>query len=55
MAKMKQNFSDIFSGINKELLNSTKDKFNKLSIIEKKKVLDSINRLMDTFCDICGV
>ena len=55
MTKMKQNFSDIFSGINKELLNSTKDKFNKLSSIEKKKVLDSTNKLMETFCDICGV
>lgn len=55
MTKMKQNFSDIFSGINKELLNSTKDKFNKLSSIEKKKVLDNTNKLMETFCDICGV
>ena len=55
MAKMKENFSDIFSGVNKELLNSTKDKFNKLSSIEKKKVLDSTNKLMETFCDICGV
>lgn len=55
MAKMKENLSDIFSGVNKELLNSTKDKFNKLSSIEKKKVLDSTNKLMDTFCDICGV
>lgn len=55
MAKMKQNLSDIFSGVNKELLNSTKDKFNKLSSIEKKKVLDSTNKLMETFCDICGV
>ena len=54
MAKMKQNLSDIFSGVNKELLNSTKDKFNKLSSIEKKKVLDSTNKLMETFCDICG-
>lgn len=52
---MKQNLSDIFSGVNKELLNSTKDKFNKLSSIEKKKVLDSTNKLMETFCDICGV
>ena len=52
---MKQNLSDIFSGVNKELLNSTKDKFNKLSSIEKKKVLDSTNKLMDAFCDICGV
>lgn len=52
---MKENLSDIFSGVNKELLNSTKDKFNKLSSIEKKKVLDSTNKLMDTFCDICGV
>lgn len=52
---MKENFSDIFSGVNKELLNSTKDKFNKLSSIEKKKVLDSTNKLMETFCDICGV
>ena len=55
MAKMKENLSDIFSGVNKELLNSTKDKFNKLSSIEKKKVLDSTNKLMETFCDICGV
>lgn len=55
MAKMKQNLSDIFSGVNKELLNSTKEKFNKLSSIEKKKVLDSTNKLMETFCDICGV
>ena len=55
MTKMKQNLSDIFSGVNKELLNSTKDKFNKLSSIEKKKVLDSTNKLMETFCDICGV
>ena len=55
MAKMKENLSDIFSGVNKELWNSTKDKFNKLSSIEKKKVLDSTNKLMDTFCDICGV
>ena len=55
MAKMKQNLSDIFSGVNKELLNSTKDKFNKLSSIEKKKVLDSTNKLMETFCDICGI
>ena len=55
MAKMKGNLSDIFSGVNKELLNSTKDKFNKLSSIEKKKVLDSTNKLMETFCDICGV
>lgn len=55
MAKMKQNLSDIFSGVNKELLNTTKDKFNKLSSIEKKKVLDSTNKLMETFCDICGV
>lgn len=55
MAKMKENLSDIFSGVNKELLNSTKDKFNKLSSVEKKKVLDSINKLMETFCDICGV
>ena len=52
---MKENFSDIFSGVNKELLNSTKDKFNKLSSIEKKKVLDSTNKLMETCCDICGV
>ena len=55
MAKMKENLSDIFSGVNKELLNSTKDKFNKLSSIEKKKVLDSTNKLMEAFCDICGV
>ena len=52
---MKQNLSDIFSGVNKELLNSTKDKFNKLSSVEKKKVLDSTNKLMETFCDICGI
>ncbi len=52
---MKENLSDIFSGVNKELLNSTKDKFNKLSSVEKKKVLDSTNKLMETFCDICGV
>lgn len=52
---MKQNLSDIFSGVNKELLNSTKDKFNKLSSIEKKKVLDNTNKLMETFCNICGV
>lgn len=52
---MKQNLSDIFSGVNKELLNSTKDKFNKLSSVEKKKVLDHTNKLMETFCDICGV
>lgn len=52
---MKENLSDIFSGVNKELLNSTKDKFNKLSSIEKKKVLDSTNKLMETFCDICGI
>lgn len=55
MAKMKENISDIFSGVNKELLNSTKEKFNKLSSVEKKKVLDSTNKLMETFCDICGV
>lgn len=55
MAKMKENLSDIFSGVNKELLNSTKEKFNKLSSVEKKKVLDSTNKLMETFCDICGV
>ena len=55
MAKMKQNLSDIFSGVNKELLNSTKDKFNKLSSVEKKKVIDNTNKLMETFCDICGV
>ena len=55
MAKMKENLSDIFSGVNKELLNSTKDKFNKLSSVEKKKVLDSTNKLMEAFCDICGV
>ena len=55
MTKMKQNLSDIFSGVNKELLNSTKDKFNKLSSVEKKTVLDSTNKLMDAFCDICGV
>lgn len=52
---MKENLSDIFSGVNKELLNSTKDKFNKLSSVEKKTVLDSTNKLMDAFCDICGV
>lgn len=52
---MKENLSDIFSGVNKELLNSTKDKFNKLSSVEKKKVLDSTNKLMEAFCDICGV
>lgn len=52
---MKENLSDIFSGVNKELLNSTKDKFNKLSSIEKKKVLDNTNKLMETFCDICGI
>lgn len=51
---MKENLSDIFSEVNKELLNSTKDKFNKLSSVEKKKVLDSTNKLMETFCDICG-
>ncbi|WQJ54486.1 MAG: hypothetical protein [Vetruanivirus porcinprimi] len=55
MAKMKENLSDIFSEVNKELLNSTKDKFNKLSSVEKKKVLDSTNKLMDAFYDICGV
>lgn len=55
MAKMKENLSDIFSEVNKELLNSTKDKFNKLSSVKKKKVLDSTNKLMETFCDICGV
>ena len=52
---MKENFSDIFSGVNKELLNSTKDKFNKLSSVEKKKVIDNTNKLMEAFCDICGV
>ena len=52
---MKENLSDIFSGVNKELWNSTKDKYNKLSSVEKKKVLDSTNKLMDAFCDICGV
>lgn len=52
---MKENLSDIFSEVNKELLNSTKDKFNKLSSVEKKKVLDNTNKLMDAFCDICGV
>ena len=52
---MKGNLSDIFSGVNKELFNSTKDKFNKLSSVEKKKVLDSTNKLMDAFYDICGV
>lgn len=52
---MKENLSDIFSGVNKELFNSTKDKFNKLSSVEKKKVLDSTNKLMDAFYDICGV
>ena len=52
---MKENLSDIFSEVNKELLNSTKDKFNKLSSVEKKKVLDSTNKLMDAFYDICGV
>ena len=52
---MKENFSDIFSGVNKELFNSTKDKFNKLTSVEKKKVLDSTNKLMDAFYDICGV
>ena len=52
---MKENLSDIFSEVNKELLNSTKDKFNKLSSVEKKKVLDSTNKLMEAFCDICGV
>ena len=55
MAKMKENLSDIFSGVNKELLNSTKDKFNKLSSVEKKKVIDNTNKLMEAFCDICGV
>lgn len=52
---MKENLSDIFSEVNKELLNSTKDKFNKLSSVEKKTVLDSTNKLMETFCDICGI
>lgn len=52
---MKENFSDIFSEVNKELLNSTKDKFNKLTSVEKKKVLDNTNKLMNTFCDILGV
>ena len=52
---MKENLSDIFSGVNKELLNSTKDKFNKLSSVEKKKVIDNTNKLMEAFCDICGV
>ena len=55
MAKMKENLSDIFSGVNKELLNSTKDKFNKLSSVEKKNVIDNTNKLMDALCDICGV
>ena len=52
---MKENLSDIFSGVNKELLNSTKEKFNKLSSVEKKTVIDNTNKLMETFCDICGV
>lgn len=52
---MKENLSDIFSEVNKELLNSTKDKFNKLSSVEKKNVIDNTNKLMDAFCDICGV
>ena len=52
---MKENLSDIFSEVNKELLNSTKDKFNKLSSVEKKTVIDNTNKLMETFCDICGV
>ena len=52
---MKENLSDIFSGVNKELLNSTKDKFNKLSSVEKKKVIDNTNKLMEALCDICGV
>ena len=52
---MKENFSDIFSGVNKELLNSTKDKFNKLSSVEKKNVIDNTNKLMEALCDICGV
>ena len=52
---MKENLSDIFSGVNKELLNSTKDKFNKLSSVEKKNVIDNTNKLMEALCDICGV
>ena len=52
---MKGNLSDIFSGVNKELLNSTKDKFNKLSSVEKKTVIDNTNKLMEALCDICGV
>ena len=41
---MKENLSDIFSEVNKELLNSTKDKFNKLSSVEKKTVIDNKNK-----------
>ena len=52
---MKENLSDIFSEVNKELLNSTKDKFNKLSSVEKKTVIDNTNKLMEALCDICGV
>lgn len=52
---MKENITDIFSGVSEDLLNSTKEKFNKLSKVEKKNVLDDTNKLMDTFCDIFGV
>lgn len=51
----KENISELLSKADQKLLKSVKDEFCKLSNVDKKKVIDSTNSIMDSLCDVLGV
>lgn len=51
----KENISELLSKADQKLLKSVKDEFGKLSNVDKKKVIDSTNSIMDSLCDVLGV
>lgn len=51
----KENISELLSNADQKLLKSVKDEFGKLSNVDKKKVIDSTNSIMDSFCDVLGI
>lgn len=51
----KENMSELLSKVDQKLLSSIKDEFGTLSNVDKQKVIDSTNSIMDSFCDVLGI
>lgn len=51
----KDNISDLLSNADQKLLKSVKNEFSKLSKVDQKKIIDSTNSIMDSFCDVLGI